>query len=466
MGHHHGDDCHCDDYGNNRREDLLQSLGGFKVNEFLDRSVIAKNHILYANNFLTHNLQINTSLTVMNNFPLLYIEHTSGKIRQFGEYVTEDGSYDDHLLRKSGIAMIENGKGRILWFGFQLSQISVDDEAELPKIIFNGIDWLAAKPIAWLNPWYLNFNSATVITGNLSEPGDYFFELVMPFAYQSMVTNINCFLKPDVIVSFPGEIEKMPSKSEIHILYDETDYLDQSENEKAKMIENAAGILRNKTKQSLLGIKYLNRSKQSNITDNVLFKHIDFISYEDNSIISFSAGKGSLSGQQEILYPSITSSFNSGVYEMSELADYKKHFDSIHKRGGIIPVVYIDMFSPTSTNMDSETFRKVLSYSRQNYSWVAPYSVIVEWLIEKENISVKLEEIGERPVIRMVIENRNKDRVENVGIRLTLSPKYRNPETVNRNFNLRYDALTRSYYLLVPFLLANQSTMVEVHYDN
>jgi len=321
-----------DDYGNNRLKDLLQSLGGFKVNEFLDRNVIAKNHILYANNFLTHNLQINTSLTVMNNFPLLYIENTSGKIRQFGEYVTEDGSYDDHLLRKSGIAMIENGKGKILWFGFQLSQISVDDEAELPKIIFNGIDWLAAKPIAWLNPWYLNFNSATVITGNLSEPGDYFFELVMPFAYQSMVTNINCFLKPDAIVSFPGEIEKMPSQRELHILFDETDYLDIPEDDRLKMIENAAGILRNKTNQSLLGIKYLNRSKQSNITDNVLFKHIDFISYEDNSIISFSAGKGSLSGQQEILYPSITSSFNNGVYEMSELADYKKHFDSIHKR--------------------------------------------------------------------------------------------------------------------------------------
>jgi len=126
----------------------------------------------------------------------------------------------------------------------------------------------------------------------------------------------------------------------------------------------------------------------------------------------------------------------------------------------------MNQFSKLNSSIDRDTFKKILSHSRNNSSWVTTYSGIVEWLIEKENISVKLEEIGEKPVIRMVIENRNKVSIENVGIRLTLSPKYRNPETVNRNFSLRYDALTRNYYLLVPFLLANQSTMVEVHYDN
>ncbi len=116
--------------------------------------------------------------------------------------------------------------------------------------------------------------------------------------------------------------------------------------------------------------------------------------------------------------------------------------------------------------MESETFKKILSYSMKNYSWVATYSRIVDWLIAKENISVNIKEIGEKPVLRLVIENRNKDKVANVGVRLILPPEYRNPSVVNRNFSLRYDALTRSYYLLVPFLLANQSTTVEVHYDN
>jgi hypothetical protein len=116
--------------------------------------------------------------------------------------------------------------------------------------------------------------------------------------------------------------------------------------------------------------------------------------------------------------------------------------------------------------MELDTFKKSLSYFRSNSAWIATYSAIVKWLINKEKISVKIEEIGEKPVLRLVIENRNKDKVANVGVRLVLPPNYRNPSVVSRNFSLRYDALTRSYNLLVPFLLANQSTTVEVHYDN
>jgi hypothetical protein len=114
-----------DDVGNNRRDDLLQSLSGIQVSEFLDRTTIAKKHILYANNFLTYNLQINTSVIVMNNFPLLYTENASRKIMNLGEYTN---SYKDQIISKSGIVKIENEKGRMLWFGFQLSQISVDDD--------------------------------------------------------------------------------------------------------------------------------------------------------------------------------------------------------------------------------------------------------------------------------------------------------------------------------------------------
>jgi hypothetical protein len=455
-----------DDDGNNRRIHGLQSLAGIQVNEFLEINLIAKKHILYANNFLSHNVQSNSSIIVMNNFPLLYTENVSSKIMKLGEYLSDDNAINP-LDVKSGIVNLDSNKGRMLWFGFQLSQISVDDDAELQKIIFNGIHWLAEKPIAWLNPWYLNFNSATVITGKLREPGDYFFELTMPFSYQSMVTKINCFLKPDAIVSFPGEIENMPSQSEIHILYDEIDYLDQSENEKAKMIENAVQILRNKTKQSFIGVMYLNGNGQKNILKKSISKYFDFVIYEDNSIITFEKKRGSLINNAKMLFPPSNFSLRRNyIYGYNELTEYKKYFDDVHKSGGIIPVDYINQFSNFNSSIESETLKKILIYSMENYSWVAPYSVIVEWLITKENISVKLEKIGEKPVLRIVIENRNKEKVGNVGIRLVLPSEYQHPSVVNRNFSLRYDALTRSYYLLVPFLLANQSTIVEVHYDN
>ncbi len=456
-----------DDYGNIRREDLLQSLTGLKVYEFLNRNTIAKNHILYANNFLTHSLQINTSLVVLNNFQLLYTVNTSGKIIDLGGYILEDNS-EDHLLDKSGIVKIENEKGRILWFGFQLSQIPVDDKTEvLQKLIFNSIKWLAAKPTIWINPWPSDFNSATAFTSMINNPKGVTPDLIAPFAIQAMVVKNNFFLKPDATKSFPDEIERLSSRGDIHILYDEYEYLDLSEDEKNIMLGNAAQILRNKTKQLFYGIKYKNSNEHTDINKKTGSNLFDFVINEDNSImVNDKKSRLSFNNYRMIFPPSNYSLKKNYIYRKNDLTEYKKYFDDVHKCGGIIPVINIDQFSNFNSRMESETFKKILSYSTKNYSWVAPYSGIVDWLTKKENISINIKEIGEKPVLRLIIENRNKDKVANVGIKVILPQKYKNPEIVNKNFSLRYDALTRSYYLLVPFLLANQSTIVEVHYDN
>ncbi len=74
-------------------------------------------------------------------------------------------------------------KGRLLWFGFQLSQISVDDDGKeaLQKVIFNSIEWLAGKPIAWINHWPSNFNSATVFTSMINNPNGFTRDMTAPF---------------------------------------------------------------------------------------------------------------------------------------------------------------------------------------------------------------------------------------------------------------------------------------------
>ena len=452
-----------DNDGNNRRDNLLQSLGGFQVNEFLDRNVIAKNHILYVNNFLTHNLQINTSLIVLNNFQLLYTENTSGKNIKLGEYV----AYDDHLIKKSGIAIVENGKGRLLWFGFQLSQISVDDNGTeaLQKLIYNSIKWLVGKPTVWINPWPADNNSATVFTSVLANPNDFTDNEAEAFKTYSVENSF--FLSPFALESFPGEVERLASFGDIHVIYDEFEYLDLSQEEKIAGLESAAQTLRYNTRQEFYGIKYLNGNGQKNILEKSGSKLFDFLTYEDNSIIAPGRKRGlSFNNIKMIFPPSNYLLQRNYFYGNNELADYKEHFDNVQKCGGIIPVIYINQFSKFNSSMERDTFKKILSHSRNNSSWVTTYSSIVDWLITKENISVNIKEMGEEPVLRLVVENRNKDRVENVGIRLTLPSKYRNPAAVNHNFSLRYDALTRSYFLLVPFLLANQSTIVEVHYDN
>lgn len=455
-----------DEDGNNRQLELLQSLGGFQVNEFLDRNVIAKIHTVYANNFLAHNLQINTSFIVTNNFPLLYVENNSSKSLKLGEYISKDSS-EDAIIDKSGIVKIENGKGRLLWFGFQLSQISVDDDEKeaLQKLIFNSISWLAGKPNAWVNQWPAELNSATVFISELAKLNNLTDYETEPFNTYSAESSF--FISPSALKSFTGEVDRLASFGDIHVLYDEIEHLNFSQDDKIATLENAAQTLRSETRQSFYGVKYINGNRQKHNFEKSIIKSFDFITYEDYSIITSEKRRGISFNNLKMLFPPFNFTLQCNkFYKNNELADYKEHFDNVKKYGGIIPVNYINQYSQFNSSIKRDTFKKILSYSRNNYSWVTTYSGIVDWLIAKENISVNIKEIGEKPVFKLVIENRNKDKVENVGIRLNISSTYRNLVTVNSNFSLRYDALTRSYFLLVPILLANQSTTVEVHYDN
>ena len=456
-----------DDDGNHRRNDLLQSLGGFHVSEFLDRDVYAKNHTLYANNFLTHNLQINSRLIVLNKYPLLYAEYNSGKIMKLGEYLNEDISYEDHLVNKSGIVRIEKDNGRLLWFGFQLSQISVDDDTEaLQKIIFNSIEWLAGKPIAWVNQWYDELKFAAAFTSIIENPADISTDMLAPFAFSSQVINNNIFISPDAIISHPEEVKKLAQYGDIQISFDEFKYFDLAENEKIKLINDAFKILQIKTKQSLFGIKYLNSSGKK-ISDKTGSALCDFIINEDNSIYVVNKKSMMPITNFRMLLPS----FNYEVHQNQintdkDLANRDKYYNLIVNSGGFFPVLFFNRFSNYSNTINSENFRKILSKLRSNYCWITSYSSMIKWLINKENIIVNIKETGEKPVLRLMIENRNKDRVENVGVRVILPKGYKNPAVLNRNFNLRYDARTRDYFLIVPILFANQSTTVEVHYDN
>jgi hypothetical protein len=324
---------------------------------------------------------------------------------------------------------------------------------------------LAGKPIAWVNQWPADITSATVITSMINNPNEFTFEMTAPFGIYSV--NNNFYISPNAIISHPNEVERLAFHGDINILYDEYEYLDLSENDKTIMLENAVQTLRNKTKQSLFGIKYINSNGQQDIDGKTGSNLFNYFINEDNSItIKDKKSKSSFNN-----YRTIAPAFNypteqNSLYNINELNDYKNQFDYVQNLGSVLPVSYINQFSTSNRNMELDTFKKSLSYFRSNSAWIATYSAIVKWLINKEKISVKIEEIGEKPVLRLVIENRNKDKVANVGVRLVLPPNYRNPSVVSRNFSLRYDALTRSYNLLVPFLLANQSTTVEVHYDN
>ncbi len=134
---------------------------------------------------------------------------------------------------------------------------------------------------------------------------------------------------------------------DFHILYDEFEYLDLSEDEKTAMLENTVQTLRNETTAIILWDKVFKiEMSRKVLLKNPCSKYFDFVIYEDNSIITFEKKRGSLTNNDKMIYPPSNYSLKRNyIYRKNDLKEYKKYFDDVHKYGGIIPVNYIDQFS-------------------------------------------------------------------------------------------------------------------------
>ncbi len=451
-----------DNDGKNRQMDALRSLAGLEVKNFLRENTIAKKHMLYNNNFLTHNLQLNSSLIVMQNYPISYAENYLNNVEELGEYFLDDNK----ISGKPGIVKMEVEYGRIIWFGFQLSQISSDEEDVMGKLLLNSVEWLSGNPIAWMNQWYLDLKFAAAITSMVENPVEFNIDALSQFALSSQVIANNLFITPQAVISFPEEVERLAHYGDINVLFDELKHFDFSREEKIKLIEDALKILRNRAKQSLFGIKYIN-STSKQISDKTGCMLFDFIMNEDNSIYIINKKSMLPFTHFSMLLPAFNyEKLQNDINNEDDIINQKNLYSFISRAGGFLPVSYLNQFSSYRNNIDSEHIRKILSNLRSNNCWIASYSSLIQWLINKENILVKIKEIGEKRGLNLVIENRNKAKVGNLGVILNLPKSYRNLSIPGNSFILRYDARTGNYILIVPYLMANQSTTIEVYYDN
>ena len=99
----------------------LSELGGFSVNELNTKGKIGERHTIQYSSVLGRNIAVDKDLLILNQFPPLAAEVIGKDIIQLGKYVLDSDNENQTIT--SGIVLSEQNTGRIVWFGFQLSQI-------------------------------------------------------------------------------------------------------------------------------------------------------------------------------------------------------------------------------------------------------------------------------------------------------------------------------------------------------
>ena len=259
----------CSQNKNIRNTNALEFLTGLKTSKLPIGDRIAENHLVYASNFLTQDLDDKIQFLIMNRTVPLFASGIPDNSKILGSYQLDDyGNQDDEDY--PGIVSIENKNSRILWFGFQISQVSKDEAAkkQFEEIILNVIRWLAGKPLAWINSFPSFYESATLFSvwiRNFKSIDSKFLSV-----FEERKIQLNFFIAPMEITHYFDELNKLSSIGDINLLFDEFDHLNADSLQVQLVFNETSKILRGESRQEYFGIQFLNST--GNEPDNQKLK--------------------------------------------------------------------------------------------------------------------------------------------------------------------------------------------------
>ncbi len=90
------------------------------------------------------------------------------------DFTIDSGLVKEEVLNTSGLCYGTYGKGRFVWFGFDIITVvgQREDYIVLDKLIRNSLYWLANKPSAYIVDWPGNKKAAAIVLASVGEEPD------------------------------------------------------------------------------------------------------------------------------------------------------------------------------------------------------------------------------------------------------------------------------------------------------
>jgi len=147
--------------GNKRNRDALNLLSGISVVNLPDKNIISEKLVFNSAGFLNRGTGSESYLILNKPDPFYAIYFPNDAIIE-AEYVFRNNDYLKEETHPS-IVSVHKENGRIIWFGNQLSQFSLEpvDRESLAKIFLNSINWLGNKPVAWITDFTIDNKDST-----------------------------------------------------------------------------------------------------------------------------------------------------------------------------------------------------------------------------------------------------------------------------------------------------------------
>ncbi len=465
--------------------DFFKETFGMKfTKELSPEEALKKTHTLRGNLPITAGIPTGYVLQIATWDRPVYaevLEPRTTQVSYWYDYRGEKGLVDEQIKKSAGIANGTYGKGRFVWYGFELNSVvgTNEDYTYLGRLVQNSVDWLTYNPTSYVKDWPEPFDAAAIyiptIKDNINNLDGVKSTAKAFGADATVLMEDNLALdypKQTASLSQVGDIVPIIDLGEIDDLYSTVSDLNKKELQKAEILyvsDSLAKIVSKPIKGITPYYGFYDKATLDILAEEN-FRYIITDSLTDRSVPK----KIILNGRE--LYV-ITNTSRDDIIIMKEFglneAKFQKYtyfedIDRIIFEGGLYVLKMHNNYQlkPQYRSIFNETVK----YMKSNNVWVTSISELLKWWESKSGVELKHETRGKRR-ISVEVTNYKESRDDEFTVEVNFNKDVKNIKistdlihTPIPEFNFNKE--TQILYLYVKDLEENESRTYLIDFEN
>ncbi|MGE5437400.1 MAG: polysaccharide deacetylase family protein [Syntrophothermus sp.] len=345
-------------------------------------------------------------------------------------YKLEDGLVREEIKKSAGIVYGTYGKGRFVWFGFELNSIigSQDDYVYFEKLFNNSLKWLSYIPVAFVKEWPGDYDAAALIapvvseTNNLNSLTSVFnkYKVKPTYLFNSLYIEDNKDLLKRL--SRTGEIAALVDIGYLSSVDDTVNTLNSYQEQKDKLKYNKK-LLEKYSGSNIRGaIPYFGLYDQNSIRalKDAGFDYIITDSLSDRSVpkVIWDEEKNKVTAITKTARDDYEVIRDYGLTQPEfQFYTYQEDIDRVLFEGGLY------VFKPHSELQFKDEYvsvvDNVLNDLKVKKFWIASAKEISDWAVKKNRVELRVEKRSDNRVV-LIISNAGTETLENFKIQVDL----------------------------------------------
>ena len=452
--------------------------------EIHPRDFLRKVHTLRGNLPLTAGIPTGFSLKIATWDRPIYMEVLEPRTTQVSfwyDFTREAGLVMEEIKRSAGIAYGTYGKGRFVWFGFELNSVlgEQEDYIYFERLFNNSINWLTYKPTAYIKDWPAPYDAAMILVPVINgKPNN--INNVIPITNRYKFRP-SVFVRPQTAIDNPSLIKSIAGKVDLGPIVDvgflESPF-DTINTLYDKDLQFANMGVAKDTLESISGAQVKGLMPEYGYyDDNTL---VGMAKYGYNYMVTDSLTDRSVPNiifrnEKPMLVFTKTARDDYQIIQKYGLTEkeyqqytYEEDVNRLLYEGGLYVLKVNTEYQLQPQYVD--VLNDVIKYAKNNNVWLASVDDILTWWKRRGNIEVRYEWRSKRR-ISVEVTNPSEKLVEEFVAEVNINKAVKNvsisSEIINTEIpRYEFDQGNNSIYLYVENLEPNETRIFLIDFEN